>query len=127
MVMAYKLRVIPEPPNVFTTIPKKVKYESTVLTMEEVEKIIKEAKGEELYPIVVTTVYTGMRKGEVMTLKWENVDFEERKIFIRNSLCRVRDELPDEKGKYHMTYQVLEPVTICQGPFHHFILTNFNM
>lgn len=109
--MAYKLRMIPENPNVFTTIPKKAKYESTVLTMEEVEKIIKEAKGEELYPIVVTTVYTGMRKGEVMALKWENVDFEERKIFIRNSLCRVRDELPDEKGRYHMTYQVLEPKT----------------
>ena len=109
--MAFKFRMIPDNPNAFTTIPKKVKYESVVLTMEEVKTIIKETKEDELYPIVVTTVYTGMRKGEVMALKWENVDFEERKIFIRNSLCRVRDEFPDEKGEYHVTYQVLEPKT----------------
>ena len=75
------------------------------------KKITEETKEEELYPIIVTTVYTGMRKGEVMALKWENVDFKERKIYIRNSLCRVKDELPDEKGRYCATYQVLEPKT----------------
>ena len=30
-----------------------------------------------------------MRKGEVMALKWENVDFEERKIYIKNSTNTV--------------------------------------
>ena len=70
--MAFKFRMIPDNPNAFTTIPKKVKYESVVLTMEEVKTIIKETKEDELYPIVVTTVYTGlgmnslMRKGNTM-------------------------------------------------------------
>ncbi len=108
---AFKFRMIADNPNAFTAILKKEKFEATVLTMEEVKKITEETKEEELYPIIVTTVYTGMRKGEVMALKWENVDFKERKIYIRNSLCRVKDELPDEKGRYCATYQVLEPKT----------------
>ena len=61
---AYMLRMIPENPNKFTTIPKRTKYEAKVLSMESVEKLVREAKGDELYPIVITTAYTGMRKGD---------------------------------------------------------------
>ncbi len=110
--MAFKLRMIPENPNLFTTIPKKVKYEAKVLTKEEVEKILREATADELYPIVVTTIFTGMRKGEVMALKWENVNFEERRIYVKNSLCRVESEQPDSQGHYHYTYQIMEPKTV---------------
>lgn len=109
--MAVKLRMAPDNPNIYTSIPKKVKYEANVLSQEEVDKIVSEAKNEELYPIIVVTVYTGMRKGEVMALKWENVDFQERKIYIKNSLCRVEDEQPDEKGHRHARYELLEPKT----------------
>lgn len=109
--MAVKLRMLSENPNLYTSVPKKVKYEAKVLCKEEVDRIISEAKEEELYPIIVVTVYTGMRKGEVMALKWENVDFEERKIYVKNSLCRVEDEQPDEKGRRHSRYEVLEPKT----------------
>ena len=77
--MAVKTRVLKENPNRYTTIPKKVRYEASVLTKDEVERLQKEAKDDELYPIVITTVYSGMRKGEVMALKWENVDMNEKK------------------------------------------------
>lgn len=108
---AFKLRMIPENPNLFTVIPQKIRYEAKTLTQEEAEKIVNEAKKEELYPIVVTALFTGMRKGEIMALKWENVDFDKRKIYVKNSLCRVLDELPDEKGRRHVSYQILEPKT----------------
>lgn len=108
---AYMLRMLPENPNRFTTIPKKNKYEAKVMTMESVEKLVREAKREELYPIVITTVYTGMRKGEVMALKWENVDFEGRKVHVKNSLCRVESDQLDEKGRHVTHYEILEPKT----------------
>lgn len=109
--MAVKLRIMSENPNRYTSIPKKKKYEAAVLSAEEVRRIVSEAKGEELYPIVVTTVYTGMRKGEVMGLKWENVDFQERKIYIKNSLCKIEGDQTDEKGHRHARYEILEPKT----------------
>lgn len=107
--MAIKIKMLSENPNLYTSIPKKIKYEAKVLCKEEVDRIASEVKEEELYLIIVVTVYTGMRKGEVMALKWENVDFEERKIYIKNSLCRIEDELPDEKGGRHSRYEILEP------------------
>lgn len=109
--MAFKLRMISQNPNLLTVIPKKTKYEAKVLTIEEVERILTETKEEELYPIIATTLYTGMRKGEVMALKWENVDFEERRIFITTSLCRIENDNLDEKGQRHSSYQIMEPKT----------------
>lgn len=107
--MAFKFRMISENPNQFTTLPKKIRYEAKVLTAREVKKIVNEAKEDELYPIVVTTIYTGMRKGEIMALMWENVDFEEHKIFVKYNLCRILDEEPDEKGHYHVSYHIMDP------------------
>lgn len=109
--MAFLLRMIPQNPNVLTTIPKKIKYEAKILTMDEIDIILTEAQEEELYPLIVTALYTGMRKGEIMALKWENVDFEEKIIFVKNSLCRVENENIDEKGRRHANYQIMEPKT----------------
>ena len=109
--MAVTLRMISENPNIYTTLPKKVRYEAKVLSREEVNRVIAEAKEEELYPIIITAVFTGMRKGEIMALKWNNVDFQGRKIYVKYSLCRVEDEEPDEKGHRHIRYEILEPKT----------------
>ena len=109
--MAVKLRMISENPNIYTTLPKKVRYEAKVLNREEVNRVIAEAKEEELYPIIITAIFTGMRKGEIMALKWNNVDFQGRKIYVKYSLCRVEHEEPDEKGHRHIRYKILEPKT----------------
>lgn len=108
---AVKLKMLSENPNRYTSIPKKKKYEASVLSTEEVRRIVNEAKAEEIYPIIVTTVYTGMRKGEAMALKWENVDFQKRRIYIKNSLCKIDGDQTDEKGHRHARYEILEPKT----------------
>jgi len=41
---------------------------------------IDESKNPFLRPIVVTALQTGMRKGEIINLKWANVDFKNRAI-----------------------------------------------
>lgn len=108
---AVSVKIISDNPNLYTVMPKKERYEGKMLSRQEVEKIVRDAKDEELYPIIVTTVYTGLRKGEVMALKWENIDFVNRQIHVKGSLCRVVDETPDENGVRHTTYQILEPKT----------------
>jgi len=36
----------------------------------------------EWYPVWATALYTGMRNGELLALKWNNLDLDNRKIFI---------------------------------------------
>jgi len=46
-------------------------------------RILLENCGTKLYPIFYTFLNTGMRKGELENLEWEDIDFDRRKIKIR--------------------------------------------
>lgn len=107
---AVKLRLIRENVNRFTTLPKKSAYEAGILSIGDVQKILKEAREEELYPIVVFTMYTGLRKGEVMALKWSNIDWERKELSVEGSLCRIEAGI-GENGKMKHDYQIMEPKT----------------
>jgi integrase len=47
-----------------------------------------------LKPIVTIAVHTGMRKGEILGLKWEQVDLEQRIITILDTKNNERKDLP---------------------------------
>lgn len=53
------------------------------------------AKGVSYYPIYRTLILTGMRIGECLALSWDNVDFENEAIWIRQNLCYT-----PQKGLY---------------------------
>ncbi len=55
-----------------------------VLSTEE-ERRLFESCSDHLRPILITAIQTGMRKSEILNLKWENVDFERKEIKVRNS------------------------------------------
>lgn len=52
-----------------------------ILTEQEEEKLL-EASNERLRPIVISALSTGMRKTELITLKWKNIDFASNMITI---------------------------------------------
>ena len=104
---AVKLRYIDENANDFVTLPKKKRFEGKALTAEEARIIFENAKEEKLYPIVALTLCTGMRKGEVMALKWENINFRDRELHVKGNLCRVRESNTGGRSKY--VDKVLEP------------------
>ncbi|MBN3758394.1 tyrosine-type recombinase/integrase [Paraburkholderia sp. Tr-20389] len=41
-----------------------------------------------LQPLVITALHTGMRKGELLALEWEDVDFELRTIHVRRAVAK---------------------------------------
>jgi integrase len=47
-----------------------------------------------LKPIVLTALYTGMRKSEILKLKWEDVDLNQRIIFVRYTKNNQVREIP---------------------------------
>lgn len=104
---AVKLRYIEENANDFVTLPKKQRFEGAALTAAEAKIIFEKAKEEKLYPIVALTLCTGMRKGEVMALKWENINFRDRELHVVGNLCRVRESNTGGRSKY--VDKVLEP------------------
>ncbi|MDP8212106.1 MAG: tyrosine-type recombinase/integrase [Candidatus Zapsychrus exili] len=57
-----------------------------VLTEEEYTKFISICKNEfkEFYPMFYTFIHTGLRKSELLSLEWSDIDFERGLIYIRN-------------------------------------------
>jgi len=58
--------------------PGRLRY----LRPEEVKKLLDVCRGY-LRSIVITALNTGMRKGEILALRWEDVDLQNRKVTVR--------------------------------------------
>jgi integrase len=76
------LRILPENNTV-------VRY----LTDDEEERLFKELP-EHLKPIVTTALNTGMRKSELLDLRWEDVDLDQRLICIKNAKNHKKRYIP---------------------------------
>ncbi|MBN1272507.1 MAG: tyrosine-type recombinase/integrase [Candidatus Aminicenantes bacterium] len=55
-----------------------------VLNFEEGEALIGHAKGY-LKDVIVVALNTGMRRGEILNLRWEDVDFDRRFVFVEKT------------------------------------------
>ena len=60
------------------TPPKTKKAEMQVWDNEQVKTFLNAAKRSVYYPIYLTATYTGMRRGEVLGLRWQDIDFENK-------------------------------------------------
>ncbi|MGX8851188.1 tyrosine-type recombinase/integrase [Amedibacillus sp. YH-ame10] len=75
-------------------LPKKVKYESRYLTEEEQTMFLESAESYQHYDIFCANLSCGARIGELLGLKWGDIDFEHKKIFIQRTLhyARLKDD-----------------------------------
>ena len=53
---------------------------------------LKAIQGHEFEAVYIVTVFTGMRRGEVLGLSWDCVDFERGTVYIRQQLLKKRGE-----------------------------------
>ena len=63
------------------------------LTRSEMTRLV-DAASAHLKPIVITALNTGMRKGEILKLKWEDVDFRQRVIIVKDTKNGQWREIP---------------------------------
>jgi integrase len=70
-------------------LPKKVKPEHTVLNLEQAYKLCSQMAGHWLLPFVQLAIATAMRKGELLSLKWVDIDFAKGVIYVRRNVAYV--------------------------------------
>jgi integrase len=70
--------------------PPKVKSEEKITwTVDEVNRFLNLIKNSSMEIPYLLAIFTGMRREEVLGLKWDDVNFENKKIRIKRSLCFV--------------------------------------
>jgi integrase len=63
------------------------------LEQEEIDKLLINCFGH-LRPIVICALHTGMRKGEILNLKWRDCDFRRNIIYVTETKNGERREIP---------------------------------
>jgi len=58
---------------------------------DEVNRFLEAAKESHYYPLFYTALFTGMRRGELLALRWQDVDFIYSQIYISRSLHQLRN------------------------------------
>ena len=81
--------------------PKARHYEIRTLSIEETQRLFEATKDHRLHALWVLLTTTGLRLGEALGLKWEDMDFDMGKLSVRRSL-------QSEKG---VGFVLVEPKT----------------
>jgi integrase len=63
------------------------------LDTDEIGRLIDSCPSQ-LMPVIITALHTGMRRGEILDLNWENVDLNNRIIYLTDTKSGVSREIP---------------------------------
>ena len=66
--------------------PKKNDFQPVFLDAEELQKVFEALKGSKLELPVLVAAFYGLRRGEVVGLRWDAIDFERNTITIRHTV-----------------------------------------
>jgi integrase len=76
-----------------------VQDEVSPFTEDEVESLLKASEGWER-SLLSVCIFTGMRRGEVLGLRWSGVFFDRDRILVRRSLTRHGESSPKSKTSF---------------------------
>ena len=80
--------LIPTNPATRVRRPRKEVYVTKPYTAQECRQLLDSIQGEKLEPILTLAIYTGMRRGELLGLRWGAIDFTENIINVQHEVVR---------------------------------------
>lgn len=73
--------------------PRYKAKEIKTLNLDEIQKFLKLIKGNKLEALYLTALMLGLRQGEVLGLRWEDIDFNARTLTIKFAMQRINKKL----------------------------------
>ena len=95
-------------PVVGIKLPKVHQKEKSSLSDAEVKLILQAAKdycdnpntkNENIFTLINLALASGLRRGELLALTWDNIDFTTGKIYVTNSVCEFKDKLSSRRRR----------------------------
>lgn len=90
---AVKERLIPYNPCDNCRIPPKEKKEMTILPPEKLGAYLREAEQYGVLPMFFLELSSGLRRGELLALRWDDLDTENRILSVSRQVTRIDGEL----------------------------------
>ncbi|MBU5626081.1 site-specific integrase [Oscillibacter sp. MSJ-2] len=85
---AYYHELISANPAARVRRPRKEVYVIKPYTAQECRQLLDSIQGEKLEPMLTMAIYTGMRRGELLGLRWGTIDFSANIINVQHEVIR---------------------------------------
>ena len=80
-------------------LPRKERYEAHFYSTEQLHKLFAVMKDDPMLPLVKITALYGLRRSEVLGLKWDSVDFTNGLVLIHHTVCKLGVKIEKDKTK----------------------------
>lgn len=77
-------------------LPRVTKYDGPVLDPEQARHLMEMAADRRIACLIILALATGMRRGELLALHWEDINIEEKRLLVK----RTVSYLPDSQGRH---------------------------
>lgn len=102
---AVKNGLLPQNPCRLIELPKTQRYEYHVYTDEELQTLFEVLADDPMLPLIRVTAYYGLRRSELLGLKWDSIDFRHKLITIRRTVSKVTKAVEKDKTKNASSYR----------------------
>lgn len=119
---AMKFEILDKSPFRNSTLVKAPERRPVYLSKEEVQKLLDAVPIPTLRDLFQTAVLSGMRRAELINLRWENIDFEKRQMNILNSAGWQSKTGKERSVPMHETvYEILKRRSLTRGGFENYV------
>ena len=86
---AVKWRLVATNPCNDVNQPHPVKHEIRPLTKEQALQLLEAVQGDRFEALFTLALATGMRRGELLALRWTDINFQEGSLWVRRTINRI--------------------------------------
>lgn len=86
---AVKLKLLSVSPCAAVSRPKSVKFQASFILPEDVKKYLDLFSDAWIYPAVVLALFCGLRRGELLALQWNDIDFRNNQLKVYKAVIDV--------------------------------------
>ncbi len=86
---AVKMDYIAANPAIKIETPKRQKFIAEHYNREELQMLFEAVKGDLIELPVILSAFYGLRRSEALGLKWSAIDFEQKTLCIKHTVCRI--------------------------------------
>lgn len=96
---AVKSELIPANPCQYVELPPTVRYEAKYYTAEQLHTLLSVIEKDPLAPMIAVTIIYGLRRSELLGLKWDSIDFDNGLVTIKHTVSKVTSVVEKDKTK----------------------------
>lgn len=105
MNLAVKNNLLLQNPCQYVTMPKSERYNYDFYNLEEINEFLNSIKDERLYPLYFVTIAFGLRRSEVLGIKWDSIDLNNKKLTIKHTRVDSYKVIEKDSTKNQSSYR----------------------